>query len=148
MQRLEVSCAVRRIYTSLGAKGLSRSIEFLCASYALFTEGSFKTAPALSTHLFTVTGKVRASSKQCLPSSTKTRYVLVWYTTLDIFQTLRYFTKDLFKFLLGFYYTDFLMSYNNWPLVYVHIAFEVFLYQQLCVCVRISVAFRFCTHGK
>ena len=33
MRRLEVSCAVRRIYTSLGAKGLNRD---LCRKIILF----------------------------------------------------------------------------------------------------------------
>lgn len=81
------------------AEVLTRNVEILCASHALFTDGNFETARALSTHLLTVNGKVRASSQQCLPSDT-TRYVSVWYTMPDMFQILRYFTKDSFKFLL------------------------------------------------
>jgi len=124
---------------------LTRNGEILCASHTLFTDGNFETAPALSTHLITVNGKIRASSQQWLPSNT-TRYVSVWYTNSDMFQTLRYFTKDSFTFLLRFYYTTFLISYSNWPLVYVHIACEIFSVQ-VTVCFSTSAAFRGCTHG-
>ena len=42
MQRLEVSCAVRRIYTSLGAKGLRNSTTFTPAVvYQRTTRSSF-----------------------------------------------------------------------------------------------------------
>ena len=52
------------------AEILTRNVEILCASHALFTDGNFETAPALSTHLLRVNGKFRASSQQCLPSNT------------------------------------------------------------------------------
>ena len=35
MQRLEVSCVVRRIYTSLGARGLKKNLETIKENHAV-----------------------------------------------------------------------------------------------------------------
>ena len=41
MQRLEVSCAVRRIYTSLGAKGLKFNLTYVLNSSAVKMKKTF-----------------------------------------------------------------------------------------------------------